>query len=133
MGSYFFIDIFASHTKKRAMAGLKKSFENGTVLTEYAGNEQSKRCLTAGLFLATGPKEARLMFRARGNKPPAALLQWLKEGGFDCLATAYDENDQCCSTQEPPDLSDLPFDDVFSRALRGTSWEGAVVSGSLAT
>jgi hypothetical protein len=114
MGHSFFVDIHASHASKKAMAGLKKSFENGTLFKEYAGKGHSRQSWAPDLFLAMNPREARLMFHARGNEPPAALFKGLEKAGFEFEGNAYPETGYCYSTQEPLDLSDLPLDEVFS-------------------
>jgi len=113
MGHYFFVDIHASHANKKAMAGLKKSFENGTLFKEYAGKGHSRQSWAPDLFLAKNPKEARLMFHARGNEPPTALLEGLAKAGFGFCGNAYPETDYWFATQEPEDHSDLPFDEVL--------------------
>lgn len=114
MSHYFFVNIHTSHASKKAMAGLKKSFDKRTLFADYAGKEHSDWDWDAGFFNATNPKEAHLTFYARGSRPPRQLFEGLQRAGFEFEARSYPETDYWYSTQIPLEDSDLPFDEVLS-------------------
>jgi len=94
------------------MAQLEQSFNNGTMFSEYAGPRFSTQSWDAELFLASNPKEARLLFQARGYEPPEALFAGLQRAGFEFEAHAYPETDYVYSTDQPWPLSGMDYDEL---------------------
>jgi hypothetical protein len=85
------------------MDGLKKSFEKRTLFADYAGKEHSDWVWDPSFFEVQNPKEARLMFYARGSRPPEPLFEGLQRAGFQFEASSYPETDYWYSTQIPLD------------------------------
>lgn len=105
------------------MAELKKSFEKRTLFGDYAGKEYSDWDWDASFFESKNPKEARLMFFARGYQPPTELFEGLHQAGFEFEAMSYPETDFFYTTQEPLDDFDEPCVDIRDLASGVFSFE----------